>query len=271
MSFAAGYLTHRGLSSGNAAVRFDHPVYEIFPGEDVFPERRAPDGHITRELPKVAIIIDDMGYNRELADTFLELDAVITYSVLPNSPHKKETIGKIREKGMEIMLHLPMEPSEYPTVNPGPETLLSSMPPDELRRQLAANLAGMPFIKGVNNHMGSRITAIPNQMYLILSVLKQERLFFVDSFTTPRSVCRSAARSLGVPFARRDVFLDHVLDPVSVANQLRRLVEIAEAYGEAVGIGHPYPLTCEILRNALPEFKKRVRLVPASDIVHTIG
>jgi polysaccharide deacetylase 2 family uncharacterized protein YibQ len=172
---------------------------------------------------------------------------------------------------MDIMLHLPMEPVEYPSVNPGPGALLTAMTPEEIVIQLEKNLDEVPFIKGVNNHMGSRMTTVPNQMYQILSVLKKRRLFFIDSFTTIESICRSSARLVQTPFAQRDVFLDHIQTPEVIRGQIRRLIRAAQNYGEAVGIGHPHAVTYEVLREMLPELQEKLELVPASDVVHTIG
>jgi len=101
--------------------------------------------------------------------------------------------------------------------------------------------------------------------------VKKRNLFFIDSFTSPHTVCPSTARLLQIPFAQRDVFLDHVQEPETVRRQLRWLIRIAENNGEAVGIGHPHEVTYQVLAEELTEMQKKVRLVPASRIVHTIG
>jgi polysaccharide deacetylase 2 family uncharacterized protein YibQ len=172
---------------------------------------------------------------------------------------------------MEIMLHLPMEPEEYPQVNPGPGALLTSMPPDELIRQLTDDIRSVPGARGVNNHMGSKMTAVSSQMYQILSILKKEGLYFIDSRTTVNTLCKPSARLLQVPFAERDVFLDHVTTADFVRNQVIELIEKAEQEGSAIGIGHPHEVTIQVLDEMLPELKKRVRLVPASRLVERLG
>jgi uncharacterized protein len=108
-------------------------------------------------------------------------------------------------------------------------------------------------------------------MYQILSLLKKRNLFFIDSLTTEDSICRSCARLLQVPFAQRDVFIDHVQTPAFTRQQLLLLIRTAENYGEAIGIGHPHTVTYDMLQEMLPELKKKVRLVPASEVVHTGG
>jgi hypothetical protein len=169
------------------------------------------------------------------------------------------------------MLHLPMEPVEYPDVNPGPGTLLTSMTPDQLTRQLEKDLDAVPFITGVNNHMGSKMTAESSQMYQIFSILKKRGLYFVDSRTTAETLCKPSARLFQLPFAQRDVFLDHLMEVEFIRKQLKELVRIAQRNGYAVGIGHPHSLTYQVLQEMLPDLQKKIRLVPVSEIVHPVG
>lgn len=251
---------------------FKTPVFEIYPKEDKV--LRKPDykpKFIPKALPKVAIIIDDIGYERRVAEKFLSLDAVLTFSVFPCGPFQQRIVRKAHAKGFEIMLHMPMEPDEYPEVDPGPHALLTSMSPDELIDQLNKSLDAVPLIKGVNNHMGSKMTTESTRMYQIFSVLKQRGLFFIDSRTTAESLCKPSARLLQIPFAQRDIFLDHVQTADFIRKQIKKLIRIAEIYGTAVGIAHPHAVTYKVLREELPELQKKVRLVPASSIVEIIG
>ena len=246
------------------------PVYEIYPENEIHHKKSiaGPKPYLTTELPKVAIIIDDIGYDRIIAEKFLSLDAVLTFSLLPHSLFQDKIARKAHEKGFETMLHLPLEPLEYPSVDPGPGTLLTSMSPDELIIQLNKNIDAIPFIKGVNNHMGSKMTTSSTQMYQIFSILKKRNLFFIDSRTTSETLCKPSARLLQVPFAQRDVFIDHIQDPDFIRKQIDLLIHIAHRDGEAIGIAHPHIITYNILRELLPELQKKVRLVPASTIVH---
>jgi hypothetical protein len=169
------------------------------------------------------------------------------------------------------MIHMPMEPVEYPQVDPGPGTLLTSMSPDELIDQLDQNLDTLPGAKGVNNHMGSRMTSESSQMYQIFSVLKKRGLYFIDSRTTAESLCEPSARLFQIPFAQRDVFIDHLLEPDFIRKQIKELIRIAKKNGEAVGIMHPHSMTIKVLQEMMPELKKQVHLVPASTVVHPVG
>ena len=245
------------------------PAYEIYPEKEIhYKESIAkPEPTLTKKLPEVAIIVDDIGYDKIIAAKFLNLDAVLTFSLLPQSLFQDTIAREVHEKGFETMLHLPLEPLEYPSVDPGPGTLLTSMSPDELITQLNKNLDTIPFIKGVNNHMGSKMTSSSTQMYQIFSILKKRNLFFIDSRTTSKSLCKPSARLLQLPFAQRDVFIDHVLEPDFIRKQINLLIRIANKHGEAIGIVHPHIITYNTLRELLPELQKKVQLVHASKIV----
>ncbi len=284
---AAGLLTHHYIKPKAPVSTLPPPTdvkksptlpetttrpYEVFPKIDLPPAIPLPKPIPQVEaLPKVAIIIDDLGYDRRMAKNFLSLDNRLTFAVLPQAPHTRSIAKTIMKKGGELMLHLPMEPTEYPSIDPGPGALLSSMSPDELLAQLRKNLSDLPGIKGVNNHMGSNLTADSTRLYQVFSVLKEEGLFFIDSRSTAETVGRPSARLFQLPFAERDVFIDHDQDPDIMRGQIRKLVRIARKNGEAVGIAHPTEATFQILKEMLPEMKKEVQLVPASEIVHVLS
>ncbi len=249
------------------------PPFEIYPPKEIPPQKPpAPKPpRDVKHLPRVAIIFDDMGYDRKFAQDLSQLDGEITFSILPHSPYR-DTIARIaHENGLDTMLHLPMEPFEYPDVNPGPGTLLTTMTPDQLLSQLEKNLASVPYIKGVNNHMGSKMTSESSQLYQIFSILKKKNLYFIDSRTTSKTLCKPSARLFQIPFAQRDVFLDHNQDADFIRKQIKELIRIAQRNGQAIGIGHPHSVTYEVLREMMPELRKNVKLVPASAIVHPVG
>jgi len=274
---AAGVLVHFLLQrshppltdKGHFAPKTE-PPFEIYPDVDhsPAPHPKEPVLPAHDQLPRVAIIIDDLGNDRRLARKFIRLDHNLTISVLPKSPFTKRIAREAREKGLEVMLHQPMEPNEYPHVNPGPGVLLSTMSPDEIIDQLNINLDEIPGIKGINNHMGSKMTANAPQMRQIFSVLKRRGLYFVDSRTTRETMCRMSAGLLQVPFAERDVFIDHRHTSAFLRRQLKELVRIAKKKGFAVGIAHPHVSTYEVLQESLPDLKKQIKLVPISQIVN---
>jgi polysaccharide deacetylase 2 family uncharacterized protein YibQ len=243
------------------------PEYEAF-----HRERVPPPPPVTRIKPTtngipVAIIIDDVGYDRKTAEGFLALGVPLTFSVLPEGTFNKRIVDKALKNHVEIMLHQPMEPIDYPSVNPGPAALLSTMNPDELIAQLNTNLDRLPQVKGVNNHMGSKLTASSEQMRQVFTILKKRDLFFVDSRTSADTLCRPSAALLRLPFAERDVFIDHVQTAAFIRQQLKRLIERAQQQGYAIGIAHPHPVTLEVLKEMLPELKSAVSLTVASEVV----
>jgi len=261
---------HSGLMEKNG-----RPVlYEVFeetvpppaPGPGSRPAAESGDG-----LAEIALIIDDIGYDQEMAMALHALEPNISFSVLPWSPHGRAIAAKLGERGAQIMLHLPMEPVQYPEVDPGPGALFTGMTPDELIIQLEKNLEDVPGAAGVNNHMGSRLTTEATQMYQIFTILKKRNLFFVDSVTARRSQCRAAARLLQVRYGERDVFLDNVQDKSYITGQFAQLKQIAQTHGRAIGIGHPYPATLETLKTELPKIKGKFKIVPVSRMVAIPG
>lgn len=231
------------------------------------PEKQKPPEPpgVPDKRPTVAIIIDDMGYEKEAAEKFFAMKGPFTYAILPGSPFQDEIAEIANQNGGEVMLHLPMEPEGYPRKDPGPGSLLSEMTPDERIRLLKKHLDELPHVKGVNNHMGSKMSKNSAHMNQILSILKKRGLYYIDSLTTSESQSLSSARLFDVPYAGRDVFLDHVPDPHFISGQLESLMKIAEKKGKAIGIAHPYPVTIEVLSEELPELKEKVRLVAASE------
>jgi len=272
----AGVLTHHLVSKRYTVLPMTKPRvikaprFEIYPKNDIPPHKPVPKtkSQVRSKLPQVAIIIDDIGYDENIAQKFLDLDAVLTFSILPHSTHDNRIAKIAHSRGFDVMLHLPMEPNEYPLINPGPGVLLTSMSPNQLINQLNEDLDSVPFIDGVNNHMGSKMTTIAPQLNQIFSILKKRGLFFIDSRTTVDTLCGPSAKLLHVPFAQKDVFIDHIPEPDFVRKTIHRLIKIAEDHGEAVGIAHPHTVTYEVLREMLPELKEKTILVRASDIVH---
>lgn len=247
-------------------VRLDqHPTHRL-----VFLEtlKRVPPPPVLKPLPKVSIILDDVGYDKRIALDFLSLDAPITVSIFPFSPYRKTIASVARTKGRDVMLHLPMEPQEYPEVNPGEGVLLTSMDRDRLLAQLEEDLEAIPYIVGVNNHMGSKFTKDPERMTYVFERLKEKGLFFVDSRTTTKTCSRKVARRMKLRFAERQVFLDHLEEASFIRAQIKQLVSIARSRGSAIGIIHPHRLTYRIIKEALPSLKKDVEIVPVSYLVN---
>lgn len=217
--------------------------------------------------PTLVLIIDDIGESERMAFDLMALDPAVTLAILPRSPHGKAIARAARKASREVILHQPMEPVEYPKVDPGPGALLADMDPDRLLGILTENLAAYPEVKGVNNHMGSMLTTLSPQMYQVMTLMKKNGLYFIDSRTAGKSVARSAARLMQVPFAGRDIFLDNVQTREAVARQIQKMLAMAEKHGNVVAICHPHDVTYATLAEMMPEIQRRVTLVRPSAVV----
>jgi polysaccharide deacetylase 2 family uncharacterized protein YibQ len=235
------------------------------------PQRKEVRASLTGEdsegPPKVAIIIDDVGFDAEIARAFLELKSPLTLSVLASAPHAQTIAREAMGKGAEVLLHLPMEPKESNDEGPGAGTLLVKMSEEEFVETLIGHLSRIPGVKGVNNHMGSLLTEREDKMALLFRELKKRHLFFVDSRTTPQTVAAKVAADLKVPVASRSVFLDHELSQEAMRAQWERFLAMAREQGYAVAIAHPHRETLVFLKEHLRDLRSEARLVRVSDIV----
>ncbi|MBF0153717.1 MAG: divergent polysaccharide deacetylase family protein [Magnetococcales bacterium] len=225
-------------------------------------------GNARHGWARVAVIIDDLGYNGPVSEAMARLSADLTLAILPGGGHSRAVANLGRTTGKEVILHQPMEPRGYPRLNPGPGALLMGMERERMRRILVANLEKFPEAKGINNHMGSQFTADTGGMGSVMEVLAERGLFFVDSRTSGRSVGMREAAAHRVPRVQRDVFLDNVPQVKAISQQLARLESVAHRQGSAVAIGHPYPATLAALRAWLPEVKNhKIEIIRASQLV----
>jgi len=229
---------------------------------------RADDRRPSRGPATVAIILDDVGWNAAVAERIAAIDQPLTLSILPCAPASGRIARRMVRSPHEMMLHLPMEP--LPPARCLDKGLLTSgMDDAEFAARLDSDIAPLaPYVRGVNNHMGSRLTADERRMKLLMAEMKKRGLYFVDSTTSPLSRAYGTARETGVPAAKRDVFLDNSDDPEAIRGQLAALVETARREGAAVGIGHARPATVAVLKAELPKLESQgVRFVHASGIV----
>jgi polysaccharide deacetylase 2 family uncharacterized protein YibQ len=230
--------------------------------------RAAQTGEGTESLPKIAIVIDDVGFDVELARSFLALKPAPSLSILPTAPHAQVIAHEALGKGVEVLLHLPMEPKETNGEEPGGGVLLANMGEEEFVETLNGDLSKVPGAKGVNNHMGSLLTEREDKMALLFRELKKRHLFFVDSRTTPHTVAAKVAAEMKVPVASRSVFLDNVLSEEAMIAQWDRLLVTARQQGHALVIAHPHRETMLFLRERLQDLRSQVRLVRVADIVN---
>jgi len=223
------------------------------------------------DLPALVIIIDDIGHRLDTGRDSAALPGRIALAILPFTPHGAELARTGYASGKEILLHAPMS-SVGDQNAPEPDVLDTSF--DELRfiGLLDRQLADVPHVRGVNNHMGSALTAQAGPMRWLMSELSRRNLYFVDSRTTAETVAATTARSFGVPHLSRRVFLDNTAEPSAIEERFEFAVAEARRNGYAVAIGHPYPETVAVLQRKLPELSARaVRLAWPSEWVNPAG
>lgn len=207
---------------------------------------------LAEQRPRIAIIIDDLGYQLEAGRRAIALPGPLAFAILPETPRARVLAETAYRNGKEVLLHLPLQAEDY-TDPAGAGSITLDMGRDAFESAFAAAIESVPFVIGVSSHRGSLLTRHPGHMTWLMEELRaREGLFFIDSFTTPRSVALKMANEAGVQAARRDVFLDHDRSPEALAAQFERLKFVARKRGVAVGIGHPYPETLDFLEAALP-------------------
>jgi len=227
--------------------------------------RRAPSPAVSG--PKLAIILDDLGNDREAAEAVFALHYPLTISILPYHAHSTEIAEEAQRRGLEVMLHLPMRAVANET--PEPHQLEAGMSGEDVARELSGMLESVPTASGVNNHEGSLATTDAKLMGELMPLLKQRDLFFVDSRTTAATVAFDAAERAGVRSGFRNVpFLDDVQNVAAIRKQLELAMRGAKEKGAAIAIGHPHGETLRALKEVLPRAEEEgVRLVVVSEVV----
>ncbi len=256
-------------SQGNTSLALNRP-----PSTPPPPAPSPPSSYVPPAPPsatpvaRVAIVIDDFGRDIKAAEQFLTIPMPLTFSVLPFRPHSGTIVQLVHSRGREVILHVPMQPIQYPKIDPGQGALLVSMSPQQIREVLRKDLDAYPHVAGINNHMGSRFTESSRDMTIVLEELHRRGLFFLDSYTTDRSIGYTLARTLHVPTARRDVFLDDASTASSIRFQIHRLIEKAKRHGSAIAIGHPHPSTYKVLQQEADLFRQEhIAVVPLKELI----
>jgi polysaccharide deacetylase 2 family uncharacterized protein YibQ len=245
------------------------PVEKEFLDKKIQKEQPIPKQKVSIDkngLPQVAIVIDDMGYNREVCDGLLDLDLNLSFAFLPMGPFTEEQAARAKKLGRDVLLHFPMEAAN-PKWHPDGNTLTIDMDRTAIGKIFRANIATVPQAIGINNHMGSRFTQNREAMQVFMALVRESNLFFLDSRTSKNSVGEYLAGKMGVRTGRRDVFLDNVREQQAITSQLRKLLEMAEQRGKAVAIGHPHSETLQALEFMGREIRQRARLVGVGELV----
>ncbi len=221
----------------------------------------------TGKKDRIVIIIDDVGMNVKNSRAVIDLPAPVTLAFLPYAPQVRTMAQDAIAAGHETMIHVPME-AIGSNAGLGPLALRSTMNEGELNAQLEKMFASFDGYKGINNHMGSKLTQDQAAMDTVMAALRARDLYFIDSKTIGSSIAQKRAAFFGVPHAGRDVFLDHEESATFVAAALARAERLAHLNGYAVVIGHPKDVTVAGLKTWLPTLKdKNLEIVPASAVL----
>lgn len=220
---------------------------------------------LEHQRPRIAIVIDDLG-NSATQSRFVELPGEVTLAVLPFAPHAQEVANYGSQHGKEVIIHMPMQPLH--AKNAGPGMLSVDLERQQFRAIVQQALAHIPNAKGVNNHMGSKLTAQARQMRWLMSELTHKNLYYLDSRTTAATLAEQAAWEAGLPVARRHVFLDNDPSEQAIIAEWMKLIAHAKEHGSAIAIGHPYESTYRVLREQLPSLLEEhgIDLVYASKL-----
>jgi uncharacterized protein len=218
--------------------------------------------------PRIAIIIDDLGYQLAAGQRAVNLPGPVACAVLPQAPRAALLAEAAFAEGKEVLLHLPLQSmSQSGPVESG--AIVLDMDRSELARTFARNMASVPHAVGVNTHQGSLLTQHPGHMsWLMEEIGADGSLFFVDSYTTHRSIALRLAHESGVPAVKRDVFLDPDRSSRTLEREFERLKRLARLQGMAVGIGHPHEATLAFLEQELPKLANEgIELIGISEYV----
>ena len=206
-------------------------------------------------VPRIAIIIDDLGYALAAGERAVNLPGPVAFAILPATPRARHLAEAAHANGKEVLLHLPLQ-SANRQESDEPGGLLLDMTRDQFAETFESGFESIPHVIGVNSHRGSLLTRHPGHMaWLMEEIQRHGDLFFVDSYTTHESVALKLAREVGVPAVKRDVFLDPDQAPGTIEREFARLKKLARQRGFAVGIGHPYPQTLAMLEHELPKLE----------------
>ncbi|MHC8316670.1 divergent polysaccharide deacetylase family protein [Pseudomonas sp. LB3P31] len=197
----------------------------------------------------ISLIIDDLGQNLPRDRRVLALPGPVTAAIMPDTPHATEFAREAHRAGKIVILHMPMDPAT------GPFAWQPELPIEELEKRLNAAFKMVPYAAGINNHMGSRMTAQPAAMAWLMADLQRRHKFFVDSRTSAQTVAAQQAQKTSLASVSRDVFLDDERTEEAIFAQLQTAISLARKQGSAVMIGHPYPQTLAVLERELPKLK----------------
>jgi len=205
---------------------------------------------VRNSKPKIAIILDDWGYNTENFAYLESINYPLAISVFPAHAYSKEAAVIANKNRKLVMLHLPMEPKRKLPLEK--ETIMVSMSEGEIKFILDEIFSNIPFVIGVNNHQGSLATTDKRTMDIVMKILKEKNVFYIDSLTDSKSIAFKTAREINLLTNKRDVFIDNKKEIEYNEGQIGQLKKVAKKKGYAIGVGHDDPVTLQALQKNMP-------------------
>jgi polysaccharide deacetylase 2 family uncharacterized protein YibQ len=229
---------------------------------------------VQADPPRVAIVIDDVGFQRQVDERALDLDLSIALAIIPESPLAGDLARQANRQNREVWIHLPLPGLVHDNCESGLTCLDPGWGPLTMRNQLLRQLALVPGAIGINNHQGSAFTAdtlAVTRLINAIDLINRDRprpLIVMDSRTSPHSQFEYLARRRGMATLRRRVFLDHSEDPAELLPAWQRLIEEAQEHGSAIAIGHSRLATLDFLEQVLGGLAAAgIELVPPSALI----
>lgn len=218
-------------------------------------------------IPRLAIVVDDNGYDTTRDAEWLKFPEKITLAIIPFGPSSRRLAKAAHERGFGVLIHIPMEPVSPVSDRTDGFRFRRGMDREEMNALLDRMVEENSWATGVSNHMGSAFTADPESMAAFAALLKSRGLFFLDSMTTSRSVAVQAALQAGIPVARRDIFFDTDKQPEEMRLQWNRALSIAKEKGRAVLVCHGRKESLRAILDLVPDLETEgVRAVTLDEL-----
>lgn len=225
---------------------------------------------LAQEKKTVAFVIDDFGNNMAGTEEILSLPVPLTVAVMPFLPSTKQDAELAHQKGHDVFVHLPMEPIRGKRSWLGPGAITTDLSDDEIRSRVEKAIDDVPHAIGMNNHMGSKVTANERIMRIVLRVVKERGLMYLDSKTTDKSVAAKLAKEMGIPYVENQIFLDDVYSVPHITKQMEKVCQRIGNHPLCIAIGHvgpPGKKTASVLRQYIPRIQKEAEFVTISMLI----
>jgi polysaccharide deacetylase 2 family uncharacterized protein YibQ len=235
------------------------------------PSRYASAAAAASAPPRIAILVTGLGLpGGPTAEAIEGLPAPISIAYGAYGRNLQDGVSSARADGHEVLLQIPLEPNNYPAVDPGPHTLLTTLPPQENMKRLQWLMSRYTGYVGVTNHMGEKFESATDSFVPVLEELKRRGLLYVDDGSTPDSPASKAANTLGLEYSVVSVQIDGSQSAAEIEKQLAKLEEAAKQQGTAIGVVRLKPAASKQLAAWASKLEgKGLVLVPVSAAVRS--